>query len=85
VARSQPRRLLIVFKRTGELRHAALIPHQENVDSLAIYLGFLKNDHEQIHVMRGLYQPDEERWLFESERRAVHWPKDGLIYPDGIE
>jgi hypothetical protein len=76
---------MIVFIRTGELRHAALIPHQENVDSLAIYLDFLNNDREQIRVMPGIYQPDEEKWLFEPERRAVHWPKDGLIYPDRVE
>jgi hypothetical protein len=76
---------MIVFIRTGELRHAVLIPHQENAESLAIYLDFLKNDRELIHVMRGVYEPDAERWLFESDRRAVNWPKDGLIYPTSIE
>ena len=76
---------MIIFIRTGELRHAVLIPHQENVDSLVIYLDFLKNDREQIHVLRGVYQPDAERWLFEPERRAVNWPKDGIIYPEIID
>ena len=76
---------MIIFIRTGELRHAVLIPHEENAESLAIYLDFLKNDHEQIHVMRGVYEPQAERWLFESGRRPVTWLKDGEIYPRTFE
>jgi hypothetical protein len=76
---------MIIFIKTGELRHAALIPHQDNAESLAIYLDFLKSDREKIHVMRGVYQPEAERWLFEPDRLAVNWPKDGLIYPAKIE
>jgi len=33
----------------------------------------------------GVYQPDAERWLFEPERTAVNWPKDGIIYPEIID
>jgi hypothetical protein len=72
---------MIVFIRTGKLRHAALLPHEANAESLAIYLDFLRNDHERIHVMRGVYEPTAERWLFESTRQPVLWPKDGNLYP----
>ncbi len=72
---------MIMFIRTGELRHAALIPFPENEEALAIYLDFLKNHHEQIHVMRGVYEPANDRWLFESERRPQTWLKHGNLYP----
>jgi hypothetical protein len=85
---SSPRKVLDPIERsgkTGELRHSALLPIEQNPDSLAIYLDFLANDHEQIHVMRGVHQPEAKGWLFERERKAVMWPKTGNIYPADIE
>ncbi len=49
---------MMVFVRTGELRNAVLLPYPEEADSLATYMEFLNNDHEQIHVMIGQYQTD---------------------------
>ena len=49
---------LIIFVKTGEQRNAVLLPYPERTESQAIYLEFLKNDHEQIHVMHGIYESE---------------------------
>ncbi len=74
---------MVIFIKTGELRNAALIPYPENAEAFGTYLDFLKNDRENIHVMRGVYEGHQ--WTFEKERRLLFWPKDGDIYPQRIQ
>ena len=76
---------IILFIKTGDLQHAALIPHEENAEAMNIYLDFLRNDHDLLQVRRGVYQPDADRWLFESRPVEEYWPKVGNIYPDSFE
>jgi hypothetical protein len=74
---------MVMFIKTGEQRSAALIPYPEDDEAMAIYRGFLENEREQIHVMRGVFEG--EQWRFEKERTPLFWPKHGEIYPDRIE
>ena len=76
---------MIIFVKTGELRNAVLLPFPESADSMATFMEFLKNDHEQIHVMYGKYEANPGQWTFEKERRLVIWPKDIDSYPRKIE
>jgi len=76
---------MMVFIGTGMLRHAVLIPCFKGINSLATYLEFMRNDHEQIHTMIGQYFTDPERWVFNPERTPIHWPKDSSSYPSRFE
>ena len=69
---------MTIFVRTGEFRNAVRLPFPEGADSIATFMGFLENDHEQIHVMYGIYEPDQARWKFEKERRWFIGPKGSI-------
>ena len=75
---------MIIFMRTGQHRHAAIVPYSEGDSSLPAYLEFLNNDQEQIQIVRGAFDSPNERWTFENRSRPLRWPKDGMIYPESI-
>ena len=70
---------MIIFIRTADLRSAAIIPYPEDAGAFATYRDFLSNDHETIHVNRGVFEGHQ--WSFENERKLIRWPKDRGVYP----
>ena len=72
---------MMIFVRTAQQRHAVLLPYPESAESMATFLEFLRNDHEQIHVVHGKYEVDNGRWLIDQDRRPVQWPKGIDSYP----
>jgi len=72
---------MMIFVRTAQERHAVLLPYPESDASLATFLEFLRNDHEQIHVVHGKYEADNGRWVIDQDRRPVNWPKGIDTYP----
>jgi hypothetical protein len=74
---------MVIFVRTAEVRYAVTIPCPDNFEGFATYHGFLNNDHELIHVMRGVFEGESFR--FEKERRPLPWPKSGDLYPSSIQ
>jgi hypothetical protein len=77
-----PWAMVIVIK-TGDQRSAALIPHPDGDEAMEIYRGFLDNEREQIHVMRGIFEG--EHWRFETARTPMLWLKSGEIYPQRFD
>ncbi len=50
-----------------------------------MFMDFLKNDHEQIHVMYGQYQSNLGQWNVNPRRRPVVWLKHTDSYPSSLE
>ena len=76
---------MMIFVRTAQQRHAVLLPYPGSADSLATFLEFLRNDHEQIHVVHGKYEANNGQWVIDQDRRPVRWPKGIDTYPRMIE
>jgi hypothetical protein len=79
---------LIVLVRTGNQMHAVMIPAFDSVDSVdtvATYLDFMRNDNERIEVATAEFDVKNMRWTVYDDRTTQHWPKAGLLYPNGPE
>ena len=75
----------IVYVKTAEDRSAVLIPYPEEARLFTTYLDFLKNDHEQIHIMVGQHQFKPRKWTFNPQRLPALWFKNPDSYPRRIE
>ena len=71
----------IVFVRTANQMHAVMLPVFDWIDSVPIFLDFLKNDNERIEVATGEFDRTNQRWTIYGDRREQFWPKHGLLYP----
>ena len=70
-----------VFVRTPNQMHAVMLPVFDWIESVPIYLDFLKNDNERIEVATGEFDTAKRCWTVYGDRRQQVWPKQGLLYP----
>jgi hypothetical protein len=75
---------MIVFVKIQDSLMAALLPFPGDASAFAIYLDFLQNDHEKIHVMVGQFNKVKGKWTFWPERHEVVWLKGLDSYPRSI-
>lgn len=68
---------MVVIVRTGELRHAVLLPTAENLDQLDTFLGFLKN--ENTSVQAAPLEFCDDHWKTTAETREMIWNKSGTL------
>jgi len=71
----------IVFVRTANQMYAVMLPVFDWIESVPIYLDFLKNDNERIEVATGEFDTAKRCWTVYGDRRQQMWPKQGLLYP----
>jgi len=76
---------MMIFVRTGQVRHTVLLPYPESANSMVTFLEFIRNDHEQVQVVEGQFDSDARRWIIGMEQRPVLWPKPADAYPRSIE
>jgi hypothetical protein len=72
---------MIMFVKIQEYLMAALLPYPDDPEAFALYLDFLKNDHEQIHVMVGQFDTTKNQWTVSPERHGALWSKGLDSYP----
>ena len=72
---------MIVFVRIQESLMAALLPFPDDAAAFDIYLDFLQNDHEHIHVVVGQFEKVERNWTFWPDRFQAVWSKGLDSYP----
>jgi hypothetical protein len=73
---------MIIYVKAGPATNAVLMPFPGDHDALATFLDFLRNDHEQIHVMIGQHCKDTRQWAIDPTRQPARWRKDTGSYPD---
>lgn len=71
---------LVVFIRTSQLLSAVLIPIFDQPDTVASFLGFLKNKNDLIPAT--LCRFEQGQWNIDKESFDLSWPKDGILYPE---
>lgn len=71
----------IVLVRTADRMDAVMLPVFDFVESVPVFLDFLKNDNEWIEVATGEFDTANRRWTIHGDRRQQCWPKQGILYP----
>ena len=71
----------IVLVRTADRMDAVMLAVFDCVESVPVFLDFLKNDHETIEVATGEFDQEKLRWTIYGDRRQQRWPKRGILYP----
>jgi hypothetical protein len=69
----------IVFVRISQSLHAVMIPIFEHPDSVSKFLGFLKDQNENITV--NLARFNQDHWNVDKRSTTLVWPKTGILYP----
>jgi hypothetical protein len=72
---------LIIYVKTSDLVSAVMLPMPDDPAALDVYRKFLCNDHEEIRLMIGQYDPDRGAWHVNPEPRVVTWLKNYDAYP----
>lgn len=71
---------LVVFIRTSQSLSAVMIPIFDQPDTVAKFLGFLKNENETIEA--AFCRFEQGQWNIDKESFNLIWPKNGILYPD---
>lgn len=71
----------IVLVTTANQMHAVMLPVFDWIESVPIFLDFLKNDNERIEVATAEFDTANRRWTVYGDRRQQVWPKQGMLYP----
>ena len=69
----------VVFVRTSKSLHAVMIPIFEHLDTVAKFIGFLKDEKESITVNYARFEQDH--WSVNKESTTLVWPKTGILFP----
>jgi hypothetical protein len=72
---------LMVYVRAVDKVTAVMLPMPDDADALEIFNGFMRNDHEQIHLMIGQFNSTKRQWDVNPNQRAVTWLKDYNAWP----
>lgn len=70
---------LVVFIRTSRQLHAVLIPVLDDPDAVPIFLGFLKDRQDSMHVYHCGFR--QRQWQIHGDARKLAWPKTGALCP----
>lgn len=70
----------LVFIKTSKSLHAVMIPILDQPDTVAKFLEFLHSDTNVIAVT--LIRFKDDHWEINKESSKLHWPKDGVLYPE---
>ncbi len=70
---------LIVFIKTSQSLHAVMIPMFDQVDRVAKFMDFLKDQNEYIDVAYCQYE--QSQWKISKKPIKLLWPKRGTLYP----
>jgi hypothetical protein len=68
----------IVFIRTGALLHSVMLPIWDNPEKVPVFLGFLKDDRENINASWAQHHGDQG-WQIASEKIPMIWTKKGAF------
>jgi len=71
---------IVVFIKTSQLLSAVLVPIFDQPDTVATYLGFLRNRSELISA--NLCRFEQGQWKIDPRSFELSWPKDGTLYPE---
>ena len=71
----------IVLIRTAKQMHSVMLPVFDWIESVPVFLEFLKNDNERIEVATAEFDTANRSWTVYGDRRQQVWPKQGTLYP----
>ncbi len=71
----------VVFVRTGDSLHAVMLPLSDEVEAIATFLSFLKNENESIAMKLACHTRHGTggRWELSAEVLRMHWIKRGDV------
>jgi hypothetical protein len=69
----------IVFVRISQSLHAVMIPILEQPGSVSKFIGFLKDENENVSVNFARFNQDH--WSVDKGSTTLVWPKTGILYP----
>jgi len=73
---------MVVYVKTAGMLHAVLLPAKGDAESMATYLGFLRNDNETLHLSHTAFDHENGQWLVHVDRFEKTWPKNEIHYPE---
>lgn len=71
----------IVFIKISHQLLCVLMPTLINAHAIGAYTDFMSNTDGTLHVVLGMYDHDNRRWLLGKDKTSLMWPKDGILYP----